>query len=152
MFPFHHQEDRAWETLLNAILNANLYISATHVVLAEMSTAVPIRNKKNPQCDVIIVCRQREALPCPCQWSELRIKMQDAIQGSYQRLLRIGNSISHEDLQVIASGKCLEIYSQHFPEVYSGKKNIGISSALAAIHDIADASLESVPGITSLDI
>ncbi|HMF32734.1 MAG TPA: hypothetical protein VKK79_15020, partial [Candidatus Lokiarchaeia archaeon] len=141
VFTFHHQVERAWGVVLQSIIDGGFFISVTYPVLSEMSTAVPILNKINPQCDIIVVCHQRSEAPSPHQWEDLQLEMVTAVRESVDHLVQGGNVVSREDLLVIAAGKCLEHYSKHFPEVYNHGELVTISEALKAIQRVADASI-----------
>ncbi len=141
VFTFHHQDDPAWGAMVHAILDANLYITNAYPILAEMSTAVPILNKVNPQCDVILVCRKRDAPPVDVQWEEIERKVVATLGESVQTFSRGGYNLSGEDLLVIAAGRGLEQYSRHFPRVFRDGKSIAIPQFLSEIRHLVSAQL-----------
>lgn len=61
VFTFHHSHPEGWLAVFQAIRNAGLRISATHVIHAELSVASPKKLAKQPiTLDSIIVCRHPE--------------------------------------------------------------------------------------------
>jgi hypothetical protein len=56
-----------------------------------------------------------------------------------------------EDMFVVAMGKCLEVYSWHYPNIFKDGKKVEVEEAVEGISDIIDSLLkiketESLPG------
>jgi putative DNA methylase len=141
VFTFHHQDDSAWGAMVQSVIDAGLYITRAYPILAEMSTAVPILNKANPQCDVILVCRKRATAPVDVQWGEIERKVRATLQESIQTFTNGGYNLSVEDLLVIAAGRGLEQYSRHYPRVFRDGERVTIPQFLSAIRQIVVAQV-----------
>jgi len=144
VFTFHHQDDPAWIAMLQSVLNAGLYITAAYPVLAEMSTAVPILGKANPQCDVILVCRPRANPPVDIQWETIERKVLATLQESTRTFASGGYDLSPEDLLVVATGNGLELFSKHFPSVFRNGGKVTIPQFLSAIRQIVNSQVPNL--------
>jgi putative DNA methylase len=134
VFTFHHQANEAWAAVLGTVLNADLNVVAVIPVHAEKSSSLHIVDKANISYDAVIVCRKQMEAPKQVQW----VDVTDQIYLKAERLVRELeeklNPLASEDIYVIAIGKCMEEYSQHY---YRGEsfvmhrgKPVGVEDAL----------------------
>lgn len=137
IFTFHHKGKEAWIAILKTILNSNFYVSAVYPIQAEMKTSIHIVNKANIEYDIIIVCRKRSEKLIKVDWKNLQDKIYFLVEETIKELEE-NNNISEGDKFVIAMGKCLEVYSIYWPEVYEGNKLVKISEAIEDIKNIVD--------------
>ena len=141
VFTFHHQEEKAWGAVLQSVLNAGFYISAIYPVQSEKSTSTHIFQKANVRYDMVVVCRKRKEEPEKRYWSQLEDDIYFKVQDEIKRLEQRRRNLSQEDIFVITIGKCLEIYSRYYPEVYRNEKRATIEEALSSIREIVDSQL-----------
>jgi len=141
VFTFHHQEERAWGAVLQSVLNAGFYISAVYPVQSEKTTSTHIYHKANVRYDMVVVCRKKEEKPEKRHWSQIEDEIYFKVEDELKRLEKHERNLSSEDIFVVTIGKCLELYSKHYPEVYKGEKRINIQEALSSIREIVDAQL-----------
>ncbi|RLF01430.1 MAG: DUF1156 domain-containing protein [Thermoprotei archaeon] len=141
VFTFHHQEEKAWGAVLQSVLNAGFYISAIYPVQSEKSTSTHIFQKANVRYDMVVVCRKRKEKPERKHWSQIEDEIYFKVQDEIKRLEHRKKDLSQEDIFVITIGKCLELYSKHYPEVYKGDKKVSIEEALVSIREIVDSQL-----------
>ena len=141
VFTFHHKEEKAWGAVLQSVLNAGFYISAIYPVQSEKSTSTHIFQKANVRYDMVIVCRKRKEKLKRKYWSQIEDEIYFKVQDEIKRLEHRKKDLSQEDIFVITIGKCLELYSKHYPEVYKGEKKVSIEEALASIREIVDSQL-----------
>ncbi len=141
VFTFHHQEEKAWGAVLQSVLNAGFYISAIYPVQSEMTTSTHIFQKANVRYDMVVVCRKRKKKPEKRYWSQIEDEIYFKVQDEIKRLEARKRNLSQEDIFVITIGKCLELYSKHYPEVYKNGKRVSIDEALSSIREIVDSQL-----------
>jgi len=141
VFTFHHQEEKAWGAVLQSVLNAGFYISAIYPVQSEKSTSTHIFQKANVRYDMIVVCRKRKGKQEKRYWSQIEDEIYFKVQDEIKRLEARKRNLSQEDIFVITIGKCLELYSKYYPEVYRNGKRVSIDEALSSIREIVDSQL-----------
>jgi len=145
VFTFHHERTKAWASTLKAILEAHeegwprFIISAIYPVRSEGRTGV---HREGIRYDVIIVCRKSFEEPERISWEKLKDEIHERAREVLERLWRSGRDLSDEDMFVIAMGKCLEVYSQHYPNVFKGGKRVEVEEAVNGISDIVDSLLK----------
>jgi len=141
VFTFHHQEEKAWGAVLQSVLNAGFYISAIYPVQSEKSTSTHIFQKANVRYDMVVVCRKRKEEPEKRYWQQIEDEIYFKVQNEIKRLEARRRNLTQEDIFVITIGKCLELYSKHYPEVYKNDKRVSIEEALSTIREIVDSQL-----------
>jgi adenine-specific DNA methylase len=140
-FTFHHQEEKAWGAVLKSVLNASFYISSIYPVQSESSVSPHIFQKANVRYDMVVVCRKRENEPERKHWTTLEDEIYFKVEDELKRLEKNKKNLSSEDVFVVAIGKCLEVYSKHYPEVYMEENKVSIDEALSFIREIVDSQL-----------
>ncbi|MBE0478556.1 DUF1156 domain-containing protein [Candidatus Aerophobetes bacterium] len=140
-FTFHHQEEKAWGAVLQSVLTAGFYIASIYPVQSEKSSSPHIFQKANVRYDMVVVCRKREVAPEKKHWSTLEDEIYFKVEAELGRLEKHKKNLSSEDVFVVSIGKCLEVYSKHYPEVYRGEKKVSIDEALSSIREIVDSQL-----------
>lgn len=141
VFTFHHQEEKAWGAVLQSVLNAGFYISAIYPVQSEMTTSTHIFQKANVRYDMVVVCKKRQTEPGRKHWSVLEDEIYFRVEEEVKRLEKRKRDLTQEDIFVIAIGKCLEIYSKYYPNVYQGEQQVSVDEALSSIREIVDSQL-----------
>lgn len=142
VFTYHHREDQAWSAVLGALLNAGFYITAAWPIHSEMSTSTHIYQKKNISYDTIIVARKRAGEGERISWRNL----EDQIYARATQIVQFyvhenGKYVSDPDMGVIAQAKCLELYSQHYPNVMEGGEPVSVQEAVKRTTDIVTEQL-----------
>jgi adenine-specific DNA methylase len=140
-FTFHHSETGAWASILNSVLNSGFYITAIYPIQAEMSSSYHIKDQGNIEYDMIIVCRKRDDEPEEGIWSEMEDRIYLEAKEEVEKLRTKDRELTQGDMFVITIGKCLEIYSKHYPEVYRNGEKVSVSNALDSIQEIVDGQI-----------
>jgi putative DNA methylase len=138
VFSFHHQEHEAWSSVLGAVLNAGFYVSAIYPVHAEQPTSIHIRNQQAIEYDSIIVCRKRKDVG-RISWEQLEDQIHFQAAETLYQLQSESQGLSRADVSVIVLGKCLELYSKHYPHVMEGETALSVDAALDRLWTIIDS-------------
>jgi len=155
VFTFHHERSRAWASTLKAILEAyepgwpRFIITAIYPVRSEPRVGV---HGGGIRYDIIIVCRKTFEEPEPISWETLKDQIYERARKILERLWRSGRELRDEDIFVIVMGKCLELYSKHYPNIFKDGKRVKVEDAVGDIDDIIDSLLkareiEALPGL-----
>jgi len=143
VFTFHHKESTAWSSVLKAVLNADFYVKATYPIHSEMSTSTHVYEKQNISYDTIVVCRKREEEGKETSWR----RVEDRIYSTAKKTIeeyeeKNGAVLSLPDVGVVTKGKCLEVYSQHYPNVIDeNEEKVEVEEAVSRISEIVDQQL-----------
>lgn len=140
VFTFHHKETEAWASTIKSVLEADFYISALYPVNSETRGGTR-HGRATVDYDTIIVCRKCEEDPDEVAWQSLENDIYFRAEDEIERLEQAGSYLSGGDIFVIAMGKCLEVFSKHYPNVTRDSKPMGVVNAVNAIQDIVDEQL-----------
>jgi hypothetical protein len=154
VFTFHHERTKAWASTLRAILEAHdkgwprFIVSAIYPVRSEARVGV---HGEGIRYDIIIVCRKTVEEPERISWEKLKDKIHERAREVLERLWLSDRDLRDEDMFVVAMGKCLEVYSWHYPNVFKDGRRVEVEEAVDGISDIIDSLLkikeiEALPG------
>jgi adenine-specific DNA methylase len=138
IFTFHHREPEAWATVLGAVLDAGFYVSALYPVQAEREFSLHIRDQEAIEYDSIIVCRKRLGNG-RISWEQLEDQIHFQAAETLHQLQSESQGLSRADVSVIVLGKCLELYSKHYPEVVEGEQPVSVEKAVNRLWGIIDS-------------
>jgi len=141
-FTFHHKETWAWKSVLKAILDGGFYVCSIYPVQSEKRGGLHA-DIGNINYDIPFVCRKRPGGGQPVGWETLKDEIYFAAQESVERLKTSGRHLSDGDLFVIVMGRCLEIYSRHWPHVLKEGQPVDVEQAVDDLDDLVDSLIKS---------
>ena len=140
-FTFHHKETEGWSTVLRSVLEAGFYVTSLYPIRGEMRGSTHIHAKANIEYDMIVVCRDREKDPETVSWRSLEDEIYFRAESEINRLEESGSRLTQGDVFAVTMGKCLEVYSKHFPNVTHDGDPMSVTAAVETIRDIVDEQL-----------
>ncbi|MCL0097127.1 DUF1156 domain-containing protein [Dehalococcoidia bacterium] len=142
VFTFHHKEPWAWKGVLRSIVEAGFQVTTVYPIKSEGRTGV-LMEAGNIKYDIPFVCRKRLGEPKKVGWENLKDEIHARIEETVRGIRRAGRRISDSDLFVIAMGRCLEIYSKHWPNVTKGGDRVTVDTAVNEIEELVDSLIKS---------
>jgi adenine-specific DNA methylase len=140
-FTFHHKETEGWSSVLKSVLDAGFYVTSLYPIRGEMRGSTHIHDKANIEYDMIVVCRKREEDPDTVSWRSLEDDIYFRATEEIERLEEGGSRLTQGDIFAVTMGKCLEVYSEHYPNVTHEGDEMGVDEAVETIQDIVDEQL-----------
>lgn len=111
-FTYHHSRPDGWDSVLDAIMRADFVITAVQPIKAEMSSAVPKQQAKEPiDLDIVIVCRKRTTLNKSSSQHEAMSQIIRKAENQALRLTSSGRSLSRNDVRVIVTAQLIKSLS-----------------------------------------
>lgn len=113
-FTYHHSRSEGWSSVLRALSQAGLVVTASQPIKAEMSVAMPKLQAKEPiNLDIVVVCRKRGYVQ-PIDHDE--VPWEDVERLSRNQISRFrcsGRKLSRNDVRIIVMGQLLKSLSSH---------------------------------------
>jgi putative DNA methylase len=129
VFTFHHRKPEAWGSMVSAILDAGFFVNNVYPIRSEMKASTHLHKMSNITIDMIFVCKKRESFPPETEWSILKQKMVDYGREA-MRFYQGSTSPRNLDDFIVYLGKCLEIYSQYYPNVMDDGNKITVNHVI----------------------
>ena len=136
VFTFHHKKQEAWGAILRTILDSGFYVTTTYPVRSEMKASTHLHELENIVYDMIFVCRKRGEETVPKSWKSIKSSIELSVTKTITRLQNNGETPSSVDTFAMVLGKCLELYSKHYPMVMDGDKVVSPEVALESIEEL----------------
>lgn len=137
VFTFHHKKQEAWGAIFRTILDSGFYVTTTYPVRSEMKTSTHLHDLENIVYDMIFVCRKRnDEKSVPKSWESIKKLIKHSITRTITQLQDNGEAPSSADVFAIVLGKCLELYSKHYPMVMDGDEVVGPEMAIESIEKL----------------
>lgn len=141
VFTYHHSRAEGWRCVLEAVVKAEFRIVAAHPIKAEMSSAAPKQQAKEPiDLDIILACRKRDTaqLGSPGIDSLLDDAVHEAA-GQMARLNGVGRFLSRNDVRVVLMAQVIKRLSWQpslFESlVYLDSRNARIEGAIDDLNE-----------------
>lgn len=136
VFTFHHKKRDAWGAILRAVLDSGFYVTASYPVRSEMKASTHLHDLDNIVYDMIFVCRKRSEQTTPKSWRSIKSTIEQSAAKTIMNLQTSGETPSSVDVFAIVLGKCLELYSKHYPLVIDNDKKVSPEMALKSIEEL----------------
>lgn len=151
VFTFHHKAFEAWVNVLSAVLNGGFMVAAAYPVHSEMPLSLHIHKNKAMSYDSILVCRKRSPVSA-ISWAKVEQEIHSRGRKAVLELQRAGSSLSILDTFVVVLGKCLEVFSAHYPTVYKeDKTKVSVSEALKTAEKVVQEIVTCNPSTVLRD-
>ncbi|MBD2270787.1 DUF1156 domain-containing protein [Anabaena sp. FACHB-1391] len=116
---FAHKSTDAWETIINALSKANLYLTASIPIHSEMQARMRAKESAALASSIYMVCRKRTSAET-AYFEEIETEIQEKIQERLEHFWSQG--ISGSDFFISAIGPALEIVGKYATvETYAGE-------------------------------
>ncbi len=144
IFTFHHAEDSAWESLIEAVCGAGYFVEAVYPIHGEAESSLHLQDNEAISYDLIHVCRKREKELESSRKSWATIKQEIRRRARDEARLiesgRYGNeALAPSDINILLIGKCLELYSKHYGTIMDHEdKPVPLPYALTEIKMLVD--------------
>lgn len=107
-FTYHHSKSEGWRCVLRALMQAGFGITAAQPIKAEMSSAMPKHQAKEPiDLDIILVCRKRSQINTPVSNGDLFDTVTPIVTHQVSRLIDSGRRLSRNDVRIIIMAQVL---------------------------------------------
>lgn len=141
IFTYHHNENEAWGVILQALVESGFTITGAYPVQSEMPGSMTISELENAEYDILIFANKDESSE-EITLTELRQNLFFELQNMVEEERERHQSLSQADLGVILRGKCLYYYSKHYPNVFEGGEQVGVSKVLDTVDGIIEQVVE----------
>jgi len=116
---FAHKSTEAWETIINALLNSGLYLTASWPIHTEMEARLRAQESAALASSIYMVCRKRNSLET-AYLEEIQGEMEESIKRKLEDFWNQG--IGGSDFFISAIGAGLEVFGKYVRvETYSGE-------------------------------
>jgi len=137
-FTFHHKNSNAWAAVLTSLLDSGFTIVSVYPIHSEMSSSLHIRDKEACHFDTIITAKKRNISPQIITWEQLRDHISLTAKQLLARVQAAHTSLTEGDCASIVLGKCLELYSQYYPNVYENQQKMGVQEVIQKMRMVID--------------
>ncbi len=117
---FAHKSTEAWETIINALLNSGLYITASWPVHTEMKARLTAKETASLASSIYMVCRKRTE-KSTAYFNEIKPEIEKRIKEKLEQFWNEG--IGGSDFFISAIGPAMEVFGKYESvEKLSGEK------------------------------
>ena len=140
-FTFHHAEGQTWDNVLAALCDSGFEIESVYPIHGDEFKSGAMGAMKI-SFDLIHVCKKRTNNSTDKRsWAGVRQEIRRKAREEVKLIEsgRYGNEISPPDIQIILTGKCLELYSAHYGNIIDHENNpVPLQQALKEIKAMVD--------------
>ena len=139
---FTHRSTAAWEKLIESLLAAGLYPTASWPVHTEMEASTHTREKGSIRSTILLACRKRPAGKAATGWyHEIRPEMEEHLRRRLEEFWRAG--IHGADFFVAGIGPALEVFGKYGRVLTPAGEEVTVGRFLDEVRAlVADYALE----------
>jgi len=146
---FTHRSTEAWERLIQSLLDAGLYPTASFPVHTEMEASTHQRGKGAIQSTILMACRRRPE-NAPVGWyAQVREELERIIPERLAEFWRAG--IRGADFFISAIGPAVGVFGRYRKVMHPDGRQITVSDLLDEARGIVSAFALEQLGLTRLD-
>jgi len=146
---FTHRSTEAWERLIQSLLDAGLYPTASFPVHTEMEASTHQRGKGAIQSTILMACRRRPE-NAPVGWyAQVRAELERIIPERLAEFWRAG--IRGADFFVSAIGPAVGVFGKYRKVMRPDGREVAVGDRLDEARSIVTAFVMAQLGLTRLD-
>jgi putative DNA methylase len=139
---FAHKSTEAWETIINALLNSDLYLTASWPIHTEMKKRIEAKGTASLASSVYMICRKR-LIREGTYFNEIRNEIETRIREKLAQFWEQG--ISGADFFVSAIGPAVEVFGKYSKVEKLSGEEVSVKELLEHVRKIvSEFALERV--------
>jgi putative DNA methylase len=146
---FTHRSTEAWERLIQGLLDAGLYPTASFPVHTEMEASTHQRGKGAIQSTILMACRRRPEQASVGWYAQVRAELEQVVRERLQAFWRAG--IRGADFFISAIGPAVGVFGKYRTVMRPDGSEITVGQLLEETREIVSAFALAQMGLASLD-
>jgi putative DNA methylase len=146
---FTHRSTEAWESLIQSLLDAGLYPTASFPVHTEMEASTHQRGKGAIQSTILMACRRRPENASVGWYAQVRASLEQVVRERLQAFWQAG--IRGADFFISAIGPAVGVFGKYRKVMRPDGSEITVGQLLEETRGIVSAFALEQMGLASLD-
>jgi putative DNA methylase len=146
---FTHRSTEAWESLIQSLLDAGLYPTASFPVHTEMEASTHQRGKGAIQSTILMACRRRPEQASVGWYAQVRASLEQVVRERLQAFWKAG--IRGADFFISAIGPAVGVFGKYRKVMRPDGTTITVGQLLEETRGIVSAFALEQMGIAQLD-
>jgi putative DNA methylase len=146
---FTHRSTEAWESLIQSLLDAGLYPTASFPVHTEMEASTHQRGKGAIQSTILMACRRRPEQASVGWYAQVRAELEQVVRERLQAFWQAG--IRGADFFISAIGPAVGVFGKYRKVMRPDGSEITVGQLLEETRGIVSAFALEQMGLASLD-
>jgi putative DNA methylase len=146
---FTHRSTEAWERLIQSLLDAGLYPTASFPVHTEMEASTHQRGKGAIQSTILMACRRRPENASVGWYAQVRAELEQVVRERLQAFWKAG--IRGADFFISAIGPAVGVFGKYRKVMRPDGSEITVGQLLEETRGIVSAFALEQMGLASLD-
>jgi putative DNA methylase len=146
---FTHRSTEAWESLIQSLLDAGLYPTASFPVHTEMEASTHQRGKGAIQSTILMACRRRPEQASVGWYAQVRAELEQVVRERLQAFWKAG--IRGADFFISAIGPAVGVFGKYRKVMRPDGSELAVGQLLEETREIVSAFALEQMGIAQLD-